>query len=176
MFIDQKCTLLLIGVVLLISTMFGIGTEAVNDSNYTPRSKRSKVISKMKNSYSSIQNSTSKFQKQMKSTWIYKIIMSMWIIKILTPWYTEVKQTTTSCIEKHNKAFFNTLTSWYVRLHNKARLTWASRKRNRQFKKEVRQTSCNYKSQHRHNHINRILAMYVVAMSASGTRAYEYSA
>ena len=83
---NKNCTLLLIVVILVTSTIFGIDSEIVNDTAYTPRSKRSKVILWMKNVYSPIS----------------KIIFP-WYDKIMSPWYDILKNKTELFFEQKQK-------------------------------------------------------------------------
>ena len=133
---NQIGTLLLIGVVLFISTIFGIGTTHMNDSHYIPRSKRSKVISEMKNIYGPIVQQTTIFQQRTKSMWIVQFITSCKLHKKaisnrLPQWMCTGIQLTSDHTDQYRTEVITTLTRWYTTLHNKAKLAWTSKQKHR---------------------------------------------
>ena len=171
----QTGTLILIGIVLFISTIFGIGTTDMNDSHYIPRSKRSKVISRMKNIYGPIVQQKTIFQQKMKSMWIIKFII-LWCTHLhkkassnrLPSWISTGIKLTSDHADQCGTEVITTLTKWYTTLHNKAKLAWTSKQKHRKLYQEIRKTSSTCHNRHKNNHINRMMAMSVVAMPASG--------
>ena len=130
---NKNCTLLLIVVILVTSTIFGIDNETVNDSAYTPKSKRSKVLLWMKNVHCKIS-------------------------RTIIPWYDKL------------------VPPWYDILKNKTEIFFKTKTKQRKLFQEIKHSSYENKSRYKNNHMNRVMAMSVVAMSIKGTGAYENNA
>ena len=80
------------------------------------------------------------------------------ISKIIFPWYDKI------------------VSPWYNILKNKTRIFCNTKTKQRKLFQEIKHSSFENKSQYRHSHINRVMAMSVVAMSIKGTGAYENNA
>ena len=65
---------------------------------------------------------------------------------------------------------------WYDILKNKTEIFFKTKTKQRKLFQEIKHSSYENKSRYKNNHMNRVMAMSVVAMSIKGTGAYENNA